>query len=1150
MIENSILILCTALYLAVLFYLAFRADQSPKENLSRFQPTIYTLSLTVYCTSWTFYGAVGSAARTGWGYFTIYLGPILVFIFLFPFLQKIIATAKRHKTTSIADFIATRYGKSNRLSALVAVIAFVGTMPYIALQIKAIANSYDTLTGVSKATSFAPFGDTAFALAIILAVFSILFGARTIDATQHHKGLIYAISFEAIVKLIAFAVIAFLAFDIVAAIASQSSQQSNAFNLMLEPFPSFNFSTDMITKTFLAAGAIFLLPRQFHVLAVEARGNENMSRWGLPLYLLLFSIAVIPITSAGLLLVEGQENADLFVLMIPMLEQSNFLSILGYLGGFSAATGMVIVATIALSTMVSNELIFPLLVRFYHGNTQQEFHSILLFVRRATIFALMLLAYGYYFIGGAEKSLQSVGLISFAAAIQFLPAILGAVYWRKGHRDGVIAGLILGFSIWIYSLLLPSLANSTWIPIWFLNLLSDSNSLINPIQLLGIHFDDSLTHGVFWSLLLNSTAFILISLRATPSLVDRLQSASYIEHDKKIIPIRESYQFKVSDLFELCIRFTGEERTREYFLEHGYDVKKMDTESADHDFTELSERLLASSIGTATAERLIRTAQIPEGASEQKLYEFIDETGQAIEFNRELLQVTLDHIGQAVSVVDDDLRLVGWNRQYIDFFNYPANFIRSGKPIEEVIRFNANKGYGPDLTGDIESKIKQRLEFLRHGNQYVFVREWQNGKVIQTEGARMPDGGYITTYTDITPLKKAEKRLEAINETLEAKVEERTEMLSVVNQQLEEVLDTKTHFLAAASHDLLQPLGASKLYLGALQEDLADDESKLDLANNALGALKTAESLLKSLLNLSKMDSGLLQPEISTFKIQNLFNSIENEFAHSAEQKGLKFKIISNNYLAISDHSLFLSVLQNLVANAIRYTDSGSVVVLCRLKGKDQLQLEVRDTGPGIAKEQQQIIFQAFKQLGSSEGVGLGLAIVEQAVNLLGHELLIDSKPGLGSCFKVTIPRYRAKNIPTNLIPNESLEQKSIEGLNVICVDDDSETLNATQSLLKRWGIQVTAVQTVDSFKTLIKAGNRYDVVVMDYQLGDSLNGLDLLHYYQQNSDSSFFGIMMTAEQDSQIKQSVKDAGFKFLAKPAEPAKIRSLFQSYLSRSL
>lgn len=1154
MIDSSIIISCTALYLAALFYIAYRGDKQAS-NISRFQPVIYTLSLTVYCTSWTFYGAVGNAAESGLSYFTIYLGPILVFVFFFPFLKKIIAAAKRHKSTSIADFIATRYGKSNRLSALITVIAFVGTMPYIALQIKAISNSYDTLIGTSVNVSMSPFADTAFALAIILAVFSILFGARTIDASQHHKGLIYAIGFESIVKIISFCAIAFLAYSIVDAVALKNESNLNTGQLLMAPFQSVEFSSGLLTKTFLAAGAIFLLPRQFHVLAVEARGGENLSRWVFPLYLIIFSLAVVPITAAGLLLAQGKESADLFVLMIPMLEEHKFLSILSYLGGFSAATGMVIVATIALSTMVSNDLIFPLLVRFYKGNTKQEFHTILLIVRRLTIFSLVLLAYGYFYVGGAEKSLHSVGLISFAAAIQFLPAILGSIYWHRGHRNGAFVGLLLGFVTWIYCLLLPSLSGSSWMPSLFVDLLANQQSVFNPNQLFGIQFDDTLTHGVFWSLFFNSAAFIYFSLKATPSLIDRLQASSYIDQNKGIHISGDKYKFKVADLFDLCARFTGEDRARQYFSEHQYDLNAIYTQDADFQFKELSERLLASSIGSATAEHLIRSAAITEELTNPNLYGFIDQTEQAIEFNRELLQVTLDHIGQAVSVVDKDLCLKVWNRQYIEFFDYDDDFIRAGKPIEEVIRFNVNRGYGPALSETLEQRINKRLNYLRTGGEYTYVRQWQNGRIIQTEGGRMPDGGYITTYTDITPLKEAENRLSAINETLEAKVAERTEMLSSVNQQLEDVINSKTHFLAAASHDLVQPISASKLYMGALLEDLADDLNKKDLASNALNALTTAETLIKSLLHLSKLDSGVLKPDMSSFSLNDIFNEIRNEFSVIASRKGLTLRILPATGKATeSDRSLLLSVLQNLVANAIRYTDKGTVLVICRRASNKQWRIEVRDSGAGVLLEDQEEIFHPFKKLNknnNNEGVGLGLAICRQASILLGHMMNMTSQLDKGSVFSITIPRIKNNTLSNNnvetLVDHSSYTKNWLTGRKILCVDNDEGILQASRSLLERWGASIICVNSAKKFHQIVKAGEVFDLILMDYQLGDEETGLDLLQIYQRLYGDRFTGILVTAEQSSSLESLVREEGFLFLEKPVEPAKLRSLINSGLT---
>lgn len=1150
MISTELIIISTAIYLAMMFFIAFRVDKRDQGQFSRFRPLIYTLSLAVYCTSWTFYGAVGTAASSGWSFFTIYLGPIIVYTLFFPFIRKIIAIAKRHKTTSIADFLATRYGKSSLLAALVTLIAFVGTLPYIALQIKAISSSFDMLTAGAVSLPRGNFqNDTAFMLALILAAFSILFGARTVDASQHHKGLIYAIAFESVIKIVAFLAIAVMAYNLLDSLSQRDPEIFSTHRLLWLPFETLDFKPSMLTTLLLAAGAIFLLPRQFHVLAVEAKGGEDASRWGLPVYLLLFSVAVIPITSAGLMVIGSEHHADLYVLLVPMSQGNDLLSVFAYLGGFAAATGMVIVATLALSTMVSNDLIVPVLVRYYRNDARQQMHQQLLLVRRATILLILMLAYGFYAAGGTERSLQSIGLVSFAAAIQFLPSFIGSVYWYRGHKHGAIAGLLAGTAIWFYSMFLPSLAGQSWMPDFYLALLQDADSLFNPHSLLGFGLSDPVTHGVFWSLTVNTLLYVYVSLRSRHQVLDRLQAAAYIDQGETISAAERENPFRVGDLFELCSRFTGEERSRQYFSQFGYDVDRESSKQASSQFTSLAEQLLASSIGNATASTLIRSLAISEPATARGLYEFIDQTGQAIEFNRELLQVTLDHIGEAVSVVDRDLRLIAWNRQYIDFFAYEPGFIRVGRPIAEVIRHNIMRGMGAEVDGDLEQHVNKRLELLRNVNKYSFIRDWQNGKTVQTAGARLPDGGYITTYTDITPLKKAEKRLAAINETLEAKVLERTEMLSVVNQQLEELLDTRRHFLAAASHDLIQPLGASKLYLGVLREELAEDPQKLGMADNAFNAIKTAESLLKSLLHLSKMDSGLLTPEFSEFPLQELFDLVENEFAPTAETKQLILRIVPTGYVVRSDRSLLLSILQNLVANAVRYTRQGSVMLLCRRRG-DYLQIEIRDSGDGIARDRQQEIFQAFRQLenGDGDGVGLGLAICRKAADLLSHPLSLYSCPQRGSNFSLLVPWVARHQRPGNELENTVDQPAQISGLAVLAVDDDRLLLDASCDLMKRWGMQVESVDNVKSVTDIIQQKRHFDIVLMDYQLDGEVNGLELLKDYQRETGFDFLGVLATAVQSQELVQEVEKAGFVYLAKPVGPSRLRSVFQSYVNR--
>ena len=1153
------------IYLAILFYIAYRGDQHPVEEYSRYQPLTYTLSITIYCTSWTYFGAVGNASSFGWDYFAIYLGPILVFVVFTPFLRKLVTVSKHQKTTTIADFISTRYGKSRRVAAIVTIIALIGTLPYISLQIKAIVGSYQQLTGSLSGTGNTSWNlDTAFVLSIILAIFAILFGARTIDASEHHRGMMHAIAVESIIKLLAFCIIASLAVVMIFDISLHSDSAPDPLTIMFSPFRDWELSTAFITRTLLAATAIICLPRQFHVMAVEGKGDEiNNARWGFPVYLLIFSIAVIPIAAAGIQILESRENADLFVLSLPMIDGNTFLAVVSYIGGFSAATGMVIVAAIALSTMVSNDLIFPLILRYKKTEHGQDFSKTLLLIRRTTILILMILAYGYYQVAASNRPLYSIGLLSFAAAVQFMPAIIGGLYWKKAHRNGAFWGMTAGFIIWLYTLLLPSLSNAPFLPDDFLASGFFGVAWLSPQALFGIGFDDYLTHGVFWSLLFNISFYIFMSLRAEANFTDKLQASAYVEQSDKpqAQPHRTKISFRVQDLFELCSRFTGEERTRRFFLEHGYDVDVSSGKLADQEIIKQAEHLLTSSIGGATAEHLIRTAA-SDIESEDELFHLLGTTGEAIQFNREILQTAIDNINQGVSVVDQHLCLTAWNRTYVELFDFPDHLLQPGKPIEDVIRYNAERGLGSMSSiprSQHENEIHKRMNYLRHGQPYTFVRHWHDGRVIQTRGARMPDGGFITTFTDITELKQAERELEATNLNLERKVDERTEMLSKVNlelqeakQRAEDATKSKTHFLAAASHDLTQPLSASKLYMSALREDLAveGDSDKENLARSALSALTTAESLLKALLDISRLDSGSMKPDISRFPLQQIFTAIDNEFSVLAAEKNIRLRVVPSSMGTRSDITLLRSVLQNFVSNAVRYTDEGSVMVVGRREG-DNIRIEVRDSGIGIPDEHAAVIFQEFQQLKeSNEGAGLGLAICERMAGLLGHEINIRSAPGSGSCFSITVPRCKVKAVKADTYDYQTFQKRWLEGIQILCVDDDREILNATQTVLQRWGAHVTCLQNANLFDELTEDEQDFDVVLMDYQLNDGHKGLDLLKNYQRKDDS-FLGVIVTAEQDPQLEQETLLLGFKYLAKPVEPAKLRATLQSaFIDRKL
>lgn len=1152
MISPSLLVLITGLYLALLFYIAYRGDQEPAGQFSRYQPLIFTFSLTVYCSSWTFFGAVGNAAQYGWGFFSIYLGPILVFVFFYPFLQKLITVSKRQKTTTIADFIATRYGKSQTLAAIVTVIALIGTVPYISLQLKAVASAYDMLSGRDLfISSRFVFADTAFYLGIILAIFSMLFGTRQIDATEHHRGMINAISFESIVKLLSLLAIAGLAYQILHLDTWATRGYQGTIDAVFEPFHMDQITPAFFTQLLLAACAIFCLPRQFHVAAVESRGDEMpVARWGFPIYLLLVSASVVPITAAGLMIFGTAENADLFMLSLPAYSDNASLATIAFLGGFSAATGMVIVATVALSTMVSNDLILPALLRIKKDHERHDFYPTLLQVRRITIFVVLALAYGYYRIALVDKSLFSIGLLSFASAIQFAPAIIGGLYWRRGHRNGAIIGLLAGFGVWLYTLMLPTLANSGWLPNQFVSMGLFGIDAFKPQELFGIPFQDKLTHGVVWSLGANILCYVFFSLRSRPSLTDRFQAADYLEgaQARSRYITAASPNFKVNDLMELCNRFVGQERTQRLILEIDSDSDYRNAEFADQELLKKAEQVLASSIGSATAERILNGALKASDNPEQNLVELLGQTSQALQFNREILQVTLDNISQGVSVVDGDLNLVAWNKPYINLFRYPEGFIKVGMPAEDIIRYNIRRGLGMLKENSEEAEIKKRLDYLSGGASYSYERIWRDGTVIQTQGTRLPDGGYVTSYTNITPLKRVQHELERINETLEAKVEQRTETLSRLNKKLEEATVSKTRFLAAASHDLAQPLSAGKLYLGALLQDLEQDRDKFRLADNALAALQSAESLLKALLDVSKLDSGVITPSVEAFPIRKLLNGLENEFSIMAEEKGLGFRIVSSDKWVLSDENLLHSILQNFLSNAIRYTPEGSVMMLCR-PDECGMRIEVRDSGIGIDSAYLEDVFQEFHQLheNATEGLGLGLAITRRIANLLSHQVGVRSRVGSGSVFFVRLPIVSVEHREQVDLSVDAADARFLNGASILCMDDEPAILEATKALLERWGAQVTTVKRVKEFDQLCQAKTRFDVFIADYHLRDERMGLDLLKAYRDQADGDFLGILMTAERDPTIEDQALMEGFDFIEKPVEPNRLREALIAYQS---
>jgi Na+/proline symporter/CheY-like chemotaxis protein/PAS domain-containing protein len=1181
MIQGWAVLAFSLSYVGFLFAIAYWGDKAARtRGRPSAKPVVYALSLAVYCTSWTFYGSVGLASVTGYNFLPIYIGPIVMFGLGWPLLRKIVRLSKSQNITSIADFIAARYGKSQILAAAVTVVAVIGTLPYIALQLKAVSTSFTVLLQYprivmpSDAAGVPIWGDTALIASLILAVFAILFGTRHIDATEHNEGMMLAIASESVVKLIAFLVVgAFVTWGMFEGFGDLVTRAAAAPDLRVL-FAGPIDGPVWVTMTTIAFTAIICLPRQFHVTVVENTDESDVRKatWLFPAYLIAINVFVVPIAIAGrLAFPDGAVDGDMFVLALPMAGRQEAVTLIAFIGGLSAATGMVIVASVAVSNMVSNDLIMPIFLRGRRLwlSDREDMGALILQIRRVTIVAIMLLAYLYYRMVGDSFALASIGLLSFAAVAQFAPVLLGGLVWRGGTQKGALAGVMLGFLVWAYTLLLPSFVQSGWLPLELLESGPFGIGLLRPQQLFGLAFDP-LAHGVFWSLLANVTAYLAFSLTSVPEPIERLQASAFVDSDPdesqaaRLQPWRGS--IRVSDLQAIAARYLGSERAQRSFRDFAAQRSGQLAPDADADLhlVHHTERLLASAIGAASARLVMALALERRSLSPESAMRLLDDASAAIQYNRDLLQATIENVRQGISVFDRDLRLVCWNRRFRDLLDLPADLGRVGVPLQEIIRFNAQRGeYGP---GRVDELVARRLESFLDSVDTVFERQRPDGTVLEIRTNPMPGGGYVTTYSDITERVRAAAALAAANETLEQRVRGRTAELTALNAELtrakaaaEEANRDKTRFLAAASHDLLQPLNAARLYASGLVErqarrgDDAETGPEGRLLRNLGASLESVEELLGALLDISKLDAGALRPEVRSFPLDDLFAMLRVEFAPLAENRGLELRVVPCTLAVASDRRLLHRVLQNLLSNAIRYTERGRVLMGARRAG-DHLLIQVWDTGPGIPPDKQALVFKEFQRFatgpGAERGLGLGLSIVERISRILDHPLGLRSTPGRGTLFTVRVPRGRASEGPRPFRPAPARPGPALDQAVVLCIDNQASILDGMQALLAGWSCRVLGATGLAEALAITKDGTEPpDLVIVDYHLDDGGDGISSLETLRRRFGAAVPAILITADRSEELKARARAADLPLLNKPIKPAALRALIARALAGS-
>lgn len=1122
------------IYLCLLFWIAKWGDRNtPTSRWLTSTPLVYSLALGIYCTAWTFFGAVGQASRDNWLYLPILLGPIIVYVVFYRFIRKLILVSKKQHISTIADFISARYGKRQVVALLVTIIALLATIPYIALQLKAIGSLFTSITE-QQHSNFVVLIATVF-----IAIFAIYFGTKNTDVTEYRRGLMLAISFESCIKLLALVLVAIVAYQYYDSNPSNDIFIDFKSDEAIATFYSFTFWA----QTLMAAAAVICLPRQFHVAVVDNLNLEHLkqARWVFPLYLFIIACTIPVIAAAGdAIFSQSDIKADNYVLGLAILSDSIALQIIVFIGGLSAATAMIIVATLTLSTMITNDVILPKVLERISTQKTNKIKRIKL-LRRIIIFLILTLAFLYQHQMTNEASLASIGLLAFSLVIHLLPSIIGGLYWKRGHAHGVYAGLIAGIVVWTMWLMLPILGGST----------------------AGIDQSESLSQAAMVSLVANIIGYITFSMITSSRLIDRIQAEAFVSPADIRSPLisTQPQTVTVDDLHTLISRFSGEERCEQLFNDYARhaNIEMKMQDPANDSFLSFCERALGGVVGSSSSKALIDSLVRGKKLDISEVVNFFEENAQAVEFNISALMTSLENLDQGISVVDKNLNLVAWNKRYVDLFNFPSEMVSVGMPIVELIRFNiAHSDIPPN---EIEIRVQKRIERLRSGQAHKFTRKRDDGRVIETIGNPLPGGGFVTSFHDITGHVELQQALKETNISLEQRVRKRTEEVHSINaelrleierrniaekelirarQEAESANASKSRFLALASHDVLQPLNAAKLYLSALQETKLDDDTS-KIINKLNDSVVSSEALISTILDISRLDQGELKPFIETLNVTEILTPIINEMSMKAKEKGLIFKHRLQESWISADRTYVYRIVQNLVSNAVKYTQSGKVLITAR-KQKNRVLIEVRDTGIGIPTLQQAAIFSDFYRVENSneQGIGLGLGVVKRLSQQLQCSVKVISVEEKGSCFSIMFDLVDEPETADIVV---SKTTSVFSGLRILCVDDQQENLDAMQTLLVKWGIEVQIAQDYEQAVVVAQAFSP-QIILVDYQLGKGPDGLAIIEAIRASLNMVIPACLVTAKRGDELVRLCKEQGVNYLSKPLKPAKLRTLIQS------